>query len=703
MNIPNNRSITNRVYVDSPTGTVEITDRVRRGSVTLGDVTGAGTGNAGVDAVVMTLTLELDGSSPRVAPLTDSPMNDPSDLLRPYQPVRVVATVDGVDTTIFSGFLGDELRSDATPGAHGVTVTARDLAKPLQDTFLDEFPILAATATDATPVGVVSILNELLALIPAHVRPTLTVVGSPDFEVRAPYRPQRCTVWDAAQQLVAQTGWHLGVRGGTLTLLDPPRTKLTADWLIDRDDLFADSLGISDADIRNVINVVWTDAATRERRTTTKRDQGSIDNLTGGVERASTITLDDTSQIDTLAEAEALADRFLHDMSREFAATRITLPFLPDLRLFDTLGVANPAFTADQRIAAVVSVRHDFAPGQARTVIVGTGQVVGRRRAWLDGEPRPGSPSDPRGPHQALLPPPLVTITAGNPGIVVRVDERRGVDAVGVEVHWSLVNGFTPSPATLKARGAQEVWTFATTDVAAPDYVIPGVTHYVRVRAYDSQGNGGEWTAQVAVTPAKVDPAAIILDSDVEINGDLDITGKGNTGTLRFWKPGPPESLVLALGNVGGLFGAPAGSVGLAGGLGAGVWLTDSLQVMDAGWNNALLDFGSPATNAIVTRTDAHLIRGAGTIPAGEAWVIVAVPNNVVRIGTRYGRVLGQQVAGFVNPSGGGVLSTPVMSGPQAINNVSVSLSLTLEAVGTAATLEYLVEYVWLLLRRTLP
>lgn len=723
MNIPNDRQVKVRVYVDrtyltdlvdsdgaaltdsddrvlgiTPLSVVpiEITDRVLRGSINLGDVSSAGTGSSGVDAVVANLTLDLDHSNPNLAPLTDSVLNAEDDVLRPYRRIRVTATVDGTTTQLFSGYLGDDIRTTATVGSSRITLTARDLSKPLQDLFLDEFPVIAATA----PVGVVAVIEELLQLVPSHVRPPLIVEGSPTFEVREPYRPQNCSIWDAAQQLVAQTGWHLGARGSSLVLLDPPRAKLTADWSVDEDDVYQDDLGISDADVRNVVRVVWTDSATRERRTTEARDEWSIDNLTGGVPRLSVIALDATSQIDTETEAQALATRFIHDMAREFAATQLTLPFLPSVKLFDTIRVTHKRFTADPRLTAVVSLRHDFTPASARTVVIGTGQVIGRRRAWLAGEPRPGSPSDPRGPHAAVLPAPLVTVTDGNPGVVVRVDERRGVDAQGVEIHWSLVNGFIPDATTLKARGGQEVWTFAATDVSAPDHIIPGVVHYVRVRAFDSQNVGGEWTPQMAVVPSKVDPAAIVLDADVEVNGDIDIYGaRGNSGTLKFYEPGAPPEIVLALGAVGGLFGAPPGAVGLAGGMGAGIWLRDALQVVDAGYSQFDLDFGNPAAGTLVTRTASLNLSGAFTMPSNNRDYMVVIPGGLLCTSGQYGRVLSWNLQGLGDDTDPMAIASPILVEGRSYDSLDIFLNMTIETMGTGVTKTYSVPFFWLRVR----
>lgn len=653
MNIPNHRDMRVRVYVDrhelsllaDTDGTVlvdtdeaalatlptyrvpiEITDRVRSGRVSLGDVSAIGSERAGVDATVAVLNLTLDHGSPSLAPGADSPLNEPDELLRPYRRVRVVAEEPGDDPrTIFAGYLGDEIRSSATAGRASITLTARDLAKPLQDTFLSEFPVLAADATPEAPRPLEDVLQELLVLVPAHLRPPLLVDSAIFFMVSEPYRPQNMSVWDAMQQLVLQAGLFLGVVGEELVLLDPPRDKITPDVTLDTDDAFSDDLGVSDTDVRNVVRVVYTDATSRERRVVEARDQWSVENITAGIEKLSVLELDATSQIDTEPEAVALASRFISDMSREFASTQLNLPFLPGLWLFDVIEMTHEKFTSLPRVFAVHSVQHTWDQTRRRTIVAGVGQVVGKRRAWLHLEPRPGSPNDPRGPHQSVLPPPIVTVEQGNPGLILNVDHRRGVDAEWVQIHWSLVPGFIPGPASLKAEGTQEKWVFNNTDVSKPDHVIPGVPHHIRVRSVDSQGNPGRWTQEITVTPAKINPNAIVLDSDVEVHGHLTIYGPRdgggvNTGTLRFFAPGSDpdtDDPVFAVGNVGGLHGAPPGAVGAAGALGSGVWIE-----------------GAPIIAAILTNIGANVWttgnytagQSVGNSPASGANYLITVP-----------------------------------------------------------------------------
>lgn len=653
MNIPNHRDTAVRVFVDRyvlshltdtdgaplldtdgarllalPTNRVpiEVTDRVRSGRVSLGDVSAIGSSHAGVDATVAVLNLTLDHGEPSLAPGASSVLNEPDELLRPYRPIRVVGYDGGDPVTIFAGYLGDEIRSSASAGRASITLTARDLAKPLQDLFISEFPILAADATPENPVPLVDVLAQLLALAPSHLRPPLVVASPIYFSVSEPYRPQNLSLWDAMQQLVLQGGLYLGVVGEELVLLDPPRDKVTPDVTLDTDDAFTDDLGISDTDVRNAVRVVYTDAETLERRTVEARDEWSIENITGGIEKLSVLELDSTSQIDTEEEAEALASRFIADMAREFASTQLNLPFLPSLWLFSVIEMTHEKFTALPRVFAVHSIQHTFDQTRRRTVVAGVGQVVGKRRAWLHLEPRPGSPNDPRGPHQSVLPPPIVTVEEGNPGMVVTVEQQRGVDAASVEIYFDWTPGFIPGPDTLKAKGTQEKWVFATTEATAKDRIIPGTYHYVRVRSVDSQGNPGRFTQEFTIRPSRVEGRAIRLDSNVEILGDINVQDPENTGTLRFYHPDypPPDGLpVLAIGAVGGMHGAPGlnrgDAIGLAGVAGAGIWIRGTPRLITAGQQSNI-----EISGAIVAQMSVGTffpILGAFTIPEGKRWL----------------------------------------------------------------------------------
>lgn len=617
---------------------IDLTDRVRSGSVSLGDVSAIGSSRAGVDATVAVLNLTLDLGDPSLAPGVKSVLNEPDELLRPYRMISVEARAGEHEEwrTIFAGYLGDEVRTNVTASSGTISLSARDLAKPLQDTFLAEFPVIAADAETA-PVPVEDALTELIALVPANVRPPLAFPsGLSGFMIREPYQPQNCSVWDAMQQLALQVGWYLGVMGSELVFMDPPRGKETADLTLSADDVFIDDLGVSDTDIRNVVEVVWTDKTTLERRVTEARDQWSIDNLTGGVEKRSVLELDATSQIDTQTEAETLAARFIADMAREFASSQVTLPFTPSIGLFTTIALLNPRVDQAARFFAVHSVKHTWDRRALRTVIAGVGQVIGKRRAWLAAEPRPGSRNDPRGPHQSVLPPPIVTVEPASPGFTVTIEPNRGVDAVRSEIHWSLVNGFIPGPSTLKAEGNQERWTFNNTDAGAVDFVQPGLVHYVRVRSIDSQGNPGRFTTQRAVTPGSVEGAWIEIDNNTRFSGAVEITNaERTTGALSVKTSAGVE--VARLGNISGKPGVPAGAqFGLWGALGAGVYIEGVpriVYVRNEAWAWSLISIPSSVPAGHVWSfdhryTERNLPAGI-TVPEGYRLQALAIPRSI--------------------------------------------------------------------------
>src|SRR5690625_640924 len=212
---------------------VDVTSRVRSVTINTGDVSSVGTGALGSDAVVSTMTLEFDlanqPNAPSLAPGAISPLNEPRPLLRPYRRVTITAGQPGQQQfPLFVGYLGDDIRVNQSVHAGTISVTARDIAKPFQDTFLEVFPTLGGT-----PATVPSVLQQLIDLVPPEHRPDLVVPVPPGIGVETAYQPSETTVWDVMQQLVNRIGWYLGARGNDLVLLDPPRVPAFADMFVD--------------------------------------------------------------------------------------------------------------------------------------------------------------------------------------------------------------------------------------------------------------------------------------------------------------------------------------------------------------------------------------------------------------------------------------------------------------------------------------
>lgn len=114
----------------------------------------------------------------------------------------------------------------------------------------------------------------------------------------------------------------------------------------------------------------------------------------------------------------------------------------------------------------------------------------------------------------------------------------------------------------------------------------------------------------------------MVLDQNVQINGDLAIVGGGNDGTLLFYQDAiHPDNLRLAIGEVGGLFGAPSGAVGIAGPLGAGAWFEGVPRLVAAG--SILCD----ATNLGPT---VYEPAGGFMVRPGKKWLLQAWPSEIV-------------------------------------------------------------------------
>src|SRR5699024_9717730 len=525
------RKIKYRFRVYRGSGPVDLTSFLNRARDGLGDVSTGGTGNAGGDGVSATACFVLANDRPAHDSLhpndTTSEWNKPTPLLSPNRRVtlEVSATPEGEADApfvmVFDGIMGDGFRT--TERGATVTVQARDYAKRL----MDIFAWAEEERTYGTEAGepIENVLQQMLDDNNTGI--TLFVDGAPEFLVR-PYAPQHTSVWDMMQQLVVQTGWYLGFRRHDdgvvrLTLMDPPREKISPDWDFNGDDVITASVDQSDADMRTSAVGFYVDANTKER--TRVPPSGFIENTEAvgelGVRKVMVFEEDNTSQIDTAGEMQTLLERAVHDLSHQFAATQVQLPALPELRLFDMIRVHLPRVGSAQSFA-VNNLQHtlDVRTGRAqfRTTISGVAKVVGKRRQWLRLEPRPGSPSNPAGPHQVRLLPPVVTLLPGQPGFVVEVDygRSRGVRASGVEVHWSTIQGFTPSANTLRAAGPENRFEFT-----------PGNSQrvYVRVRSVGVDGELGPLSVEQSIVPATIDGNWLVLDDNVDVTGDFKVRG----------------------------------------------------------------------------------------------------------------------------------------------------------------------------------
>lgn len=438
--IPTNRQIHAKLEIIRPSGRVDVTPYLEAAEVELGSIQDLGTGT-GADVGVRTLSFrlrnngqkvhywELDSvlgdsdtvignidddvdiiailGNPKSARHSFAPMDKGSKwnlvdgqwvpLLWPNREVvfRVAITTPGVKPsdndwiTLFEGYLGDSIVTEA----HTITVTCRDKSKRLQDAYCDVAKSYAGPLSAETLIQ--AIINDYVDDPPALYCPIPSGVTFDKMVV------EYCSVWDAIQNVAKQIGWFLGYRWNgseyALTFMEPPRDKTTADFELNwEDDIYHESLEISDADIRNVVTVTYRDKATGERKTVTVINDESIAEYG---RRAMQIEEADTSLIDTEEKALNFADKCLWDLSELSATDKLDVPLLPELDLFSTLLITNPLTSSTTDFYAVQTVRHTLDFGERasfRTEIIATGRVVGAKSKWKRMETRPGSPGDPK-------------------------------------------------------------------------------------------------------------------------------------------------------------------------------------------------------------------------------------------------------------------------------------------------------------------
>jgi hypothetical protein len=258
------------------------------------------------------------------------------------------------------------------------------------------------THTDGVPLeGIIKALTyNALALHPywspsgGRREDWPVVVGDPDWSVR-PYIQAKTSVLEAIQTLVAQRGWsvhhkYVPSEGGlAVAIYEVDRDKSTVDYTFGASDILSyEECSIALADIRTAVQVVYSDITTWEadgvnhpRRTAVATDEVAQEKYG---RRWSEIALDSSSEIDTAAEAQDLADAVCSDLSEPLMSVAASVPFFPWAELGDryTLSADGIHFDVDQTLA-VTSIQHEYTGDVCRTILGMRGKPAGQYRYWL--------------------------------------------------------------------------------------------------------------------------------------------------------------------------------------------------------------------------------------------------------------------------------------------------------------------------------
>jgi hypothetical protein len=307
--------------------------------------------------------------------------------------------------TIFHGVLGDSIN----PGGPTISITCRDKTKRLQDLVLlpitnKALPHVEGEAREYDQNDTVNfplittLMNNLLSDAGAYkedgvTNETITVYPgtTPAWQVTPnPELWQYKTLWDTLTSIASQIGFYIGYYYDTttndylLTLIDPPRTKTTADYTFsESDEILGTTLATDDLTMRNSVTIFYMDALSGKRLSVHDEDATSIANF-----RRRTILIDtkDTQGITTAADANNMLNAIMGDLKDYVYKTQVTLPFFEDLKLFDLTQVTIPTISTLPLLVSVESINHniDFNSMNFRTTYTGVSKVRGANRLWAN-------------------------------------------------------------------------------------------------------------------------------------------------------------------------------------------------------------------------------------------------------------------------------------------------------------------------------
>ncbi len=287
----------------------------------------------------------------------------------------------------------DEIDWEADP----ITVQFRDMGALLLDTFIETKRAYGSAGGTAVQTEMQKILDDNLGVNAV----ILYTPVSPGWLIHQ-YEQDTVSVMDALRALALQIGWDVrykwddGTSAWRLTLYDPGRARTVSD------DSFGPTeyrdvtqLRLSDADVRNVVRVAFYDSAAGGVLSFVTRTNST--SITRYGRRFMQIALSASSNVDTVAEATAMADAAVADLAFPPGTHEIATLFYWPIELTDLhTYVANGVhYDVDQQFA-VTGYRHDAKGGEITTAPITRGSIAGAYKSWLATE----------GPALSLVPVP---------------------------------------------------------------------------------------------------------------------------------------------------------------------------------------------------------------------------------------------------------------------------------------------------------
>lgn len=379
---------------------------------------------------------------------------------------------------------------------------------------------------------------------------------SPSYAVKN-FKLNRQPLFEALRNIPDGTiGWCLRYMddAGTprLKMFDPLRSTTTSLRTFGPTEIAEDGynrVSVELQNIRNAVDVTFSDAqdldasGNPKRKTVSRTDSASITKY-GRLFCA--VAESSTSNIDTTAEATALADRMLSDLAEPTADLEAELTYLfPYVELCDlyTFAADGVHFDSDQKLA-VSSYTHRINARECSTSLRIRGKPASQSAAgWYTMlEDAVGSDTHALTALENTTPILLTadTLPVGGTRIAFEWAQTRKAKDTTFELHLSTTSGFTPSSATLVASGQERAFEVGNLDPAFEHYAV-----LVPITWNESKPIRGQPSAELAFTPGRA--AATHLNSDVKW-GRLPLNGGFETQIdpaepPDFWEAGGASSV----------------------------------------------------------------------------------------------------------------------------------------------------------------
>lgn len=225
--------------------------------------------------------------------------------------------------------------------------------------------------------------NESAALGPV----VLYTPVDPGWNIRRYEQQAGVSVLDALRALASQIGWDVRFMYDAagvfrLTFWSPDREKVDPDSTFGPDEYFElPTVGENTTDIRNHIVVRFIDHDTGEADFAEFRDEESIDTYD---EQYMEVAEDASSNIDSMVEAQQMADAIGSDLSTPYLSQRMRSTYAWFVELADLHEyVANDVHYDTNQKLAVVTIEHDLSRNAYTTIVGVRGKPSTSYAEWL--------------------------------------------------------------------------------------------------------------------------------------------------------------------------------------------------------------------------------------------------------------------------------------------------------------------------------